>query len=103
MNYLNEIIGVLSGGLIVKLFDFFISTKKVRQDEFSKIVEQWQKDNDRLREENKQQSEKINHLVRKLANMEFQINLIDSIYKANHKGKGLFDSLNLSDDPDPIN
>jgi hypothetical protein len=103
MNYLNEIIGVLSGGLIVKLFDFFISTKKVRQDEFSKIVEQWQKDNDRLREENKQQSEKINHLVRKLANMEFQINLIDSIYKANHKGKGLFDSLSLSDDPDPIN
>jgi hypothetical protein len=99
MEYLNEFLTFLSGGIIYKLLDFFISNKKVRQDEFSKIVEQWQKDNERLRKENqaltisdKLQSEKINELERKISNMEFQMNFINDSYRKNHGGKGLFDS-----------
>jgi len=100
MEYLTEGLTLISGGILVKIFDFFISNKKVKQDDFTKIVEQWQKDNERLRDENKMlilsdktQSEKIHCLESEIIELQYKIKFIESIYKNNHNGTGLFDDL----------
>lgn len=100
MEYLTEGLTLISGGILVKIFDFFISNKKVKQDDFTKIVEQWQKDNERLRDENKMlilsdktQSEKIHCLESEIIELQYKIKFIESIYKTNHNGTGLFDDL----------
>jgi hypothetical protein len=100
MEYLTEAVLVLIGGILVKVFEFFISNKKVKQDEFTKLVDQYNKDNERLRDENKmltlsdkKQSEKIHGLEAEIKDLQHKIKLIEIMYRQNHDGAGLFDDL----------
>ena len=100
MEYLTEGLTLISGGILVKVFDFFIRNRKVKQDDFTKIVEQYNNDNERLRDENKMlilsdktQSEKIHCLESEIKELQYKLIYIEKMYKANHGGLGMFDDL----------
>lgn len=62
-DYMNIIVAAISGGAITQFLTFFISKKKVNQDDFTLITQQWIKDNERLREDN-EELRKINQELR---------------------------------------
>jgi hypothetical protein len=78
MNYLEIIAAVVGGGLFTQIFNFVLSKQKAEKDDFESIVDQWQSDNKRLREENQTHIIKQNQLFKKIAEMEKRISNLNT-------------------------
>lgn len=78
MNYIEIIAAVVGGGLFTQIFNFVLSKQKAEKDDFESIVDQWQNDNKRLREENQTHIIKQNQLFKKIAEMEKRISNLNT-------------------------
>ena len=72
------IVAAISGGLFTQIFNFVLSKQKAEKDEFDAIVDQWQSDNKRLREENQTHISKQNELFKKIADLEKRISNLNT-------------------------
>ena len=76
------IIAALSGGVLTQVFTFILNRDKAKEtaekNDFQTIVEQWQSDNKRLREENQKHLQTQNDLYKKLAEHERKISALNT-------------------------
>ena len=76
------IIAALSGGVLTQVFTFILNRDKAKEtaekNDFTTIVEQWQSDNKRLREENEKHLQTQNDLYKKLADHERKISALNT-------------------------
>lgn len=76
------IIAALSGGVLTQVFTFILNRDKAKEtaekNDFTTIVEQWQSDNKRLREENQKHLQTQNDLYKKLAEHERKISALNT-------------------------
>lgn len=76
------IIAGLSGGVLTQVFTFILNRDKAKEtaekNDFQTIVEQWQSDNKRLREENQKHLQTQNDLYKKLAEHERKISALNT-------------------------
>ena len=76
------IIAALSGGVLTQVFTFILNRDKAKEtaekNDFQTIVEQWQSDNKRLREENEKHLQTQNDLYKKLADHERKISALNT-------------------------
>lgn len=76
------IIAALSGGVLTQVFTFILNRDKAKEtaekNDFQTIVEQWQSDNKRLRDENQKHLQTQNDLYKKLAEHERKISALNT-------------------------
>lgn len=76
------IIAALSGGVLTQVFTFILNRDKAKEtaekNDFQTIVEQWQSDNKRLRDENQKHLQTQNDLYKKLADHERKISALNT-------------------------
>lgn len=76
------IIAGLSGGVLTQVFTFILNRDKAKEtaekNDFQTIVEQWQSDNKRLRDENQKHLQTQNDLYKKLADHERKISALNT-------------------------
>ena len=76
------IVAVLGGGVLTQVFTFILNRDKAKEtaekNDFQTIVEQWQSDNKRLREENQKHLQTQNDLYKKLAEHERKISALNT-------------------------
>jgi hypothetical protein len=72
------IVAALGGGVLTQVFTFIINWQKAEKDDFTTIVDQWQNDNKRLREENQKHLQTQNDLYKKLAEHERKISALNT-------------------------
>lgn len=78
MDYIEIISAAIGGGFLTKLFDYLMNLRKAESDDFDTIVAQWQKDNERLREENKEHERRQNELYKKIAEHEKKLSALNA-------------------------
>lgn len=78
MDYIEIISAAVGGGFLTKLFDYLMNLRKAESDDFDTIVAQWQQDNARLREENKEHERRQNELYKKIAEHEKKLSALNA-------------------------
>ena len=78
MNYVEIIAAVVGGGLFTQIFNFVLKRQEAEKDDFESIVDQWQSDNKRLREENQNHIIKQNQLFKKISELEKRISNLNT-------------------------
>jgi predicted nucleic acid-binding Zn-ribbon protein len=68
-NWLELVIAFVAGGGIQAILNHFIANKSSKRDDFEKIIETWEEDNNRLRKENQD-------LRNEITNLQNQINVL---------------------------
>lgn len=79
MNWTEIIIAFVAGGGIQALLNHFVATKSSKRDDFEKIVETWESDNERLRKENKELKEVITELQQQIDTLRIRIKHLEDI------------------------
>ena len=76
------IVAALGGGVLTQVFTFILNREKAKEtaekNDFTTIVEQWQSDNKRLRDENEKHLQTQNDLYKKLAEHERKISALNT-------------------------
>ena len=76
------IVAALGGGVLTQVFTFILNREKAKEtaekNDFQTIVEQWQSDNKRLRDENEKHLQTQNDLYKKLAEHERKISALNT-------------------------
>jgi len=78
MDYIEIISAAVGGGFLTKLFDYLMNLRKAESDDFDTIVAQWQQDNERLRQENKEHERRQNELYKKIAEHEKKLSALNA-------------------------
>ena len=78
MDYIEIISAAVGGGFLTKLFDYLLNLRKAESDDFDTIVAQWQQENARLREENKEHERRQNELYKKIAEHEKKLSALNA-------------------------
>lgn len=77
-SYLQLLIALLSGGVIQYIAQYFIAKKKHDQSEMEMIIRTWSQDNERLREIEKQNRQRIDSLENEITLLRAQIVALES-------------------------
>jgi hypothetical protein len=78
MDYIEIISAAVGGGFLTKLFDYLMNLRKAESDDFDTIVAQWQQDNERLRQENKEHKDRQDELYKKIAEHEKKLSALNA-------------------------
>lgn len=78
MDYIEIISAAVGGGFLTKLFDYLMNLRKAESDDFDTIVAQWQQDNERLRQENKDHKDRQDELYKKIAEHEKKLSALNA-------------------------
>ena len=78
MDYIEIISAAVGGGFLTKLFDYLMNLRKAESDDFDTIVAQWQHDNERLRQENKDHKDRQDELYKKIAEHEKKLSALNA-------------------------
>lgn len=78
MDYIEIISAAIGGGFLTKLFDYLMNLRKAESDDFDTIVAQWQQDNERLRQENKDHKDRQDELYKKIAEHEKKLSALNA-------------------------
>lgn len=78
MDYIEIISAAIGGGFLAKLLDYLMNLRKAESDDFDTIVAQWQQDNERLRQENKQHERKQDELYKRINEHEKKLSALNA-------------------------
>lgn len=77
MNWIEIGAAFLTGGGVQAAFNYYIASKSSKRDDFEKIVETWEQDNDRLRKENSELHKEINELRDQLNTLKLRVSQLE--------------------------
>lgn len=77
MNWIEIIIAFLTGGGVQAAFNYWSASKSSKRDDFEKIVETWEQDNERLRKENADLHKEINDLREQLNTLKARVSQLE--------------------------
>lgn len=80
MNWVEISIALVTGGALQYSLNYIIAKKNASRDDFTRIVETWQKDNERLREENEKLNEELHKIRTELADLRAKVILMESAH-----------------------
>lgn len=79
MTDITQIVGALiGGGLITAIGNIVMSSKKEKREDFDKIIQVWEEDNARLREQERVNSMTLVALQKEVSSLRAKINLLES-------------------------
>lgn len=77
MNWTEILIAFGTGGLAQALLNYFVAKNNTKRDDFEKIVETWEQDNDRLRKENAELHAEIKDLQNQLNTLKIRVSQLE--------------------------
>lgn len=80
LNVLESIFAFLGGGIVSSFLNYIINLKSNKREELSAVVETWQKDNDRLRFENKSLQKELLELRKEFSDLKAKVLLLENAH-----------------------